>query len=261
MSDPREPLDTPSGGETEVDLPEDDIDDGSGEGDQPEDGLEPENEEADQPDPQELQLRQQQRRSRAAETITNLRGRAQNAETEIASLRRELNELRNRPAPIDPMAAQRELEAENARLEMMSPAEQARYFYQKGQQETRVALAQQQFLAQDSQDRRDYAALKRDIPAATRLETQVEATLQQLRQQGIFGIGREDILKNLLGDEVLSRSRQGVGRARQDGQRRIRQQTTQPAQGRGDVARGAPTRTQRDADRALLQSVTGDSLF
>lgn len=259
MSDPREPLEP--GGDAELDTPDPQAIDDGGDGDD----LEPELDDVgldDEPEPEpEPQDAQPRRRGRAAETITSLRTRAQTAEAERQALERRLAALENRPAPVDPMAAQRELEAENARLAMMSPEEQGRYWYQKGQQETQRALAQHQLLTADSQDRRDYAALKREVPAATRLETQVEATLQNLRNQGIYAIGREAILNALVGAEVLQKSRRQAPQARQNGQRRIQRQTTNPANPRGDVPRGRPRQDQRQADIDLLRSVTTDAVF
>ncbi len=256
-----DPADAPGGvsDDTEIDLENQEADDES-----PEDqGGEDEADEADvdaddggdaDADAEE-ETRHVNRRSRP--------GRAERAETQLRDLRgsverleRELEASRRQPTPppVDPMARQREVEAENALLAGMGPEEQGRYWFQKGQEETRRMVAQTQFQTADAQDKRDFAQLQREFPGAAQYAAEVERTLEAARSRGRWALTREDIFNSLYGKAGRERTARQAPRQRADARRRVASQTTRPGSGRGDVARGGGGRSQEDQDLRFLRN-------
>lgn len=189
-------------------------------------------------------------------TIRNLRSELQAERAERAKLAQQIEALSTRfsQPPVDPAAQARAAREEQERLELMSPQEVARYYYEKGQQEHRQQLLQVQITTADSMDRQNYATLKAQLPAASRLETQVEQLLRTERAAGNYRFTRQDILRYLVGQEVLEKRASVLPRQQRQGARRVAGQTTRPNGGRGDVARqDRAGRSQDDADAALLR--------
>lgn len=257
MSDPRNPLveDVELEIEEEIDgeIPDgDEIGDAAG--DEAGEGVD-----GAEGDEEEGQARDVAPRARSRETIKALRERAQTAEraaAEVDNIRRELQELRSRPAPFDPAAAARAAAEEQERVRQMLPDEVARYYADKTQQEVRQQLAQFQLQNFDQQDSAAFGALRRSNSAAERLAPQVDALLRQRRAQGMYDLGREQIFTYLYGQEMLSRANRAAPGQRRAAARRIAGQSTQPGTPRGGVARGPANG--RDADAEMLQRITLD---
>lgn len=252
MSDPR----NEGGGEPLS--PGDDLPDDSEEFDLAEDFAE--DEDAEAPPPADDQLAEpepeRRQRNRASDTIRNLRERAQKAEAE-RDVYRNLQQPQPQPRTPqpDPQAEQQRRALEYQRISMLPPEEQVAALDRMNEQRVQQQVALARLEAFDMNDRSNYQSLQARIPAAARLATQVEQTLQAQRAQGVYNFSREQIFKYLLGEEMMSRATQGGERQRRQGQARVQRQTVRPGGSRGDVATGSNRSRGDDADRRLLQSI------
>lgn len=200
-------------------------------------------------DEEEGQARDVGRQGRGRETIRNLRQRAQAAEQradqERQEFQRQLNELRTQIGQRQPSAADlaREEAEEQARIELMTPAQVARYYAEKSERRIAQALQANQFQTQDRIDKQAFDALASGNPLLARVAPRVEQVLASERQQG-RNTDRLIVAKFILGDELLSRRAAQLPRQRAGAQRRVAGQTTRPANGAGDGQR--PTGRQGD---------------
>lgn len=258
MSDPRLPLEEDTGDLGEIEENED-IGGDADEGD-PEDTADAEAEapdkDAEDEDQSQRVARQPSRRERQA---AHWRTRAENTERELSTLRRELDEIRNRPAqqPVDPYAQQRAQEAETQRLANMTYEERVDYLRAKDRQDVASALQGIEFRMADRADKTAWDASTRDSAARARLSNEVERTLQAERARG-RNADREVIYKYLRGEELDRAEREGrgnVNRQRQAANGRVRRQTVRPVSGRGDTGRSGGG-NRMDADERLLRGIT-----
>lgn len=252
------PQDDPAEAE-DLDL---DLSDDQGEGDEPEleDGEgDPEPDEGDGEG--EDEPRPAARQSRP--------GRNQRLRAENERLHREMAELRGRvdgisqsvrqPQPDYSAQRQRQEQEFWAALETMTPAEAARAAYQRAQGEFGQALRMQQMSVEDRIDKQAYDAQRTTSTVHQRYADRVEAVIAQERARGNVGITRDAVLKYLLGEDAIARANKAAGGQRQQAQRRVRQQTVQPASGRGDGARG--TRAAPDSLEAARARVRNQPLW
>lgn len=198
--------------------------------------------EDEDPDARQGQTRDVGRQGRGRDTIRNLRQRAQEAERTLAAERdatnRRFAELETRIGQRQPSAADlaREEAEEQARVELMSPAQVARYFAEKSERRIAQALQGQQFQVHDRIDKQAFEAQVQANPLLARVAPKVEQVLQQERAAG-RNTDRIIVAKYLLGDEMLSRRNSQLPRQRAGAQRRVAGQTTRPAGGAGDGQR------------------------
>lgn len=259
MSDvPRDPPE--EGGEDDLENPE--IDE-SGQGDEilgddaDDEAVPAEEDEGSQESQREVrQTRGESRQARLSREASELRERLARAEGERDALR----QTGQRQPQFDPQAQARADAEFYQSLESMSHIDAMRAVENRATQRIGMAMQQQRIQDQDNLDRRDFAVLSRTDRNAARFKAQVDDTAQRILAMGQVP-NREEILNNLVGREVRERSARILPQQRRAAAARVAQQTTRPAGGRGDVARGAGrARNQDEADEALLRSVTLEDL-
>lgn len=241
--------------DTEGGIDEGEIDEADGEGD----GV------ADGGDEEEGQTRDVARGGRGRDTIKQLRVRAQEAErardAERQEFQRRLTEIETRqraPQQISPEEQARRQAEEQARLEMMTPAEVARYFAEQTERRVAAAVGSIQFQTADQIDRQAFEAEARSNPLLRPIKDKVESLLQQERAQG-RNTNRLIVAKYVLGDELMTRHSQRAPQQRRAANGRVQRQTTTPANGGGD-ARREGGRQGDDSYEAALRRVRGVSL-
>ena len=215
--------------------PDDADDDG---GDEPE----PEPEGGDEPQPA---ARPAARGGRAAQTIRQLRERAQRAERELAA----------RGQSQQPNAAdqQARYEADEAKkLQAATEAEQlgaagavAKYWHDRTLRETQGVT---QFSANQSferEDAREFRLLQREIPAYGKVADFVEDTIAKARQRGDFSLTREAVAKYRIGELAIKRAQNGGGQRTHAALSRQRNTVRPPA---GGSDQPAPRRGARKAE-------------
>ncbi len=165
--------------------------------------------------------------------------RFQRLANDNAGLRQELEQLRRSREQEAQRAAQQQQQwdeqAWNDRLAVMTPEEQARAMWQRGQwelQQQQQRTNQQLFLMRDQLAFEAKATVN---PVYARYQNEVERVFVERMQQG-RGLAREDILRNILGERALSTANRSTTKARKQGQRRIEAQTTRPSNSRGDAS-------------------------
>lgn len=194
-----------------------------------------------------------------AATPRNLRRRAQEAERERDDARRQLQDVSARQANLearlanDPGAQARSAAEEAERLAIMTPAEVGRYFYQKGLNETRQALFQQQFQTHEAFDKRKYDEAARTSKLHQRYHKEVDDVLRAERAQN-RNPDREDILNHLIGRDVRDRAGRAAPVQRRQAQARVAGQQARPGGARGDAPAGRrPAAGTYEADLALIE--------
>ncbi len=230
-----------------IDEPDPTIDDTEEGADEPE--PEPD---ADEPEPEP-----EPRRSRGGETIRSLRSRAQSAERANAEYERRLAalETRQQQPAMDPQAAAREEQAFRESLRNMLPDEAALAVADRSERKMQAQIFQARLEGFDQADKSRYEALKATNRAAARLETQVETLLAQNRATGDYKFGRMDVFDLIRGRELRTQGPAAAATQRRNGAARVAAQTTRPASGRGDVARGGGGRTQDEQDEAMMRQI------
>jgi hypothetical protein len=140
----------------------------------------------DEPEPEEPAAPRQRRQSEGGDAgeLQRLRNERQVAQFRVEAAQRA-------------QFAQQEFE----QFLQLSTEDQQRYWHQK-------AMLQ----ASDQADSAAFDQLKRRDPDARRHAKQVEATLAQVRQQGVYP-SREVVLNNILGQEMRARRARGLGRS------------------------------------------------
>lgn len=256
MSDPRLPQEEGEDDLGEIEENPDQVDDGSGETEEVETTADAGTQEGDSTGQDQGQTRNVGRRERAGDTIQRLRARAQTAEDRLAEFERRFAVLEQQPRtpPVDPLAQQRQLEAERERVAQMMPHEAAEYWANKTRQETSQQMLTLQLQMLDGRDEANFNALRASNPEAARLASAVEADVRQLRAAGIYQFGRLDAFYRRLGQEWMEKATRAAPRQRAAAQQRVAGQRTQPGNGRGDVVRTGGNRA--DADEALLRGAT-----
>lgn len=246
MSDPRDPIEG-----TEADLGPEDTDDEIAEADALEEVDAGDDLGDKEAEGEEERVGAEPRQSRREPREQSLSRRLAEERGAREALQRRVDELSQRPAAVDPQAAARAAAEEAAREELMTPAELVRHYHQKAQQETRQMMAVAQFQNFEAQDRRAYADLKRNEPAAVRLEKEVEGLLATERAAGNYRFTRENAFDYCRGKELREKRSAVLPRQRAAAQRRVAGQTTRPVRGTGDMARGG--QGGGDPDEALLR--------
>lgn len=220
-------------------------------------GEEPPPEDLDQPEPEAAA--EERRPSRAQSRIQRLqqeRDEARRQAAEAEGYRRALEQRNQQAAPVDPYAQQRAEQEFLASLQQMDPYQAAIAIRDRERAQVGNALVQMQRDNAERLDRMEFNSLVRTDAEARRLAPEVERLVSQARAGGDYQTTRQTVYELLYGREALARRQGLVPRQRAQAQRRVAQQTTRPASGRGDVATGGRVRDQGSADEALLRGVT-----
>jgi hypothetical protein len=172
------------------------------------------------------------RRNSANETIRELRARAQEEKAHRERLDRELMEIkaaqqaaRQQPSP----------EQEQERLAMMTPEERMEYKLSKTINELNRTQALTNFRNEDRADKALFDAKATADKVYKKYADKVEAErVRQMRENNMV-IPREELLKWIVGQDVLTNRGKKVEKAAARGQDNIRRNTAPVANGKGNT--------------------------
>ncbi len=172
------------------------------------------------------------RRNRANETIRELRARAQENEERIRTFERELMEIKAREQARQ-QAEDPNREAE--RLELMTPDERADYKLNNALNTIRREQALTTFRVQDEADKARFdAKATADKVYAKYAERVEQARLKYMREQNTV-IPREELLKHMVGDDVLRNRGRNTAKQTAQGRQNIQRQQAPLANGKGNA--------------------------
>jgi len=219
-------------------------------GDEPEEPDQPEDQpETDQPPltAQDQVVEPPQRPSRRDNRIQSLTERIRERDTELADVRRRLDELTRTVQQPRPQGESPEQRAQ--RRALLTPQEQMQEDLRES--EARVTQIVQSTQAQNAEfaDRTAFQAQCAVNPLYAKYAPKVEGKLAELRTQG-SNVSREAILRWMIGDAAIARmsSKEGKKEVR-DAQTRVRRQTVRPPGGGSDTA--ATRRREESLERRL----------
>lgn len=243
--------------EVERELPDDQDDTGDGDDTEREDGGggddeadDPAELSGDDPDDGEQDVDEPTRKpSRAAQRIQRQQAAVREANERAARLEREVAELRGH---VQARTQTETVEQEQARLALMTPEERSEYRLTKATEQNRRDMANLQMRLEDTADRSAFEAKATIDPVYRRHAAEVEQRLTALRQQG-QNIGREHLLRYIVGEKALARAAKDGNRHQRRGKEAIERERVKPGGGRGDVQ----TRRGKEADtpRKRLEGV------
>jgi hypothetical protein len=217
----------------------------------------PEEEPGEPAEPSEHEPPPRQSRQQRRDERTRLRLRE--VEEENRRLREQLIAPRQ-PAyqPPDPYR-QHELERQEfERVSQMPFEEQARYWPRKAEERMTAQLNLGRREIADMIDRNSFDQYKASNAIARKYADQVEQALHAMQNRGLNPT-RKEVLAILAWPEIERQMERQTTRQRQNGQRRIASQTTQPGTGRSTAASPRQGRSNEPSaadDEALLKSVT-----
>lgn len=193
-------------------------------GDEAETGQEPSDEEA----------QERVDGGRRARRIQALRREAQENRERASRLERELSEERQRrQQPAQPQGPQEESEdAFRARCALMEPEARIMATLERSETRHRREMFISQLRTADAVDKAQYDARAAYDPRYKKYAPQVEALIQQERQQGRYP-SREQVISFVIGQAVLNNPTKD--KQRDKGRENIRRETTRADSGRGDV--------------------------
>lgn len=227
--------------EVERELPDDENDPGDGDdaersdgGGGDDEGADPAELSGDEPDDGEQDVDEPTRRkpSRSEARIQRLAAERAADRAEKEQLRRELAELRG---TVNARTQNETVEQEGARLALMTPEERSEYRLTKATEQNRRDMANLRMSLEDTSDRSAFEAKATIDPVYRRHAAEVEQRLTALRQQG-QNIGREHLLRYIVGEKALERARKDGNRHERRGKEAIERERVKPGNGRGDVA-------------------------
>ena len=198
-------------------------------------------------------------RRRASDAIQTLRRENQALREQTARLEGRFTELaQQRSPPSGPTAEQVAAQEaqERAQLELMLPAEVARYYHDKTMRTVQQQMQAQAFNTWDMSDLAAFRSQTATDPLARKYERQVEDLLRSERAAG-RNSSRETILNFLIGRDARAKAQAAAGKQGKTAQGRVNGATGRvapPAQGAD--ARGARERAERDSLEARLRNVT-----
>lgn len=218
----------------EIDPPElDDLDDAP-EPDEPETDP-PE----DDPDPGEAEpepIAAEKSRRPASEVIrAEKRGRKE-AEERATRLEREMAELRTMVTQPRMSEAEiyRQQQAEQERLQLMSPEERIDYRAQQTEIRLRNEMQQVRFQSAETADKAAFSAFAQSNPLAKKYASQVEAEFAKRLAAG-KPVERDVILKHLVGTAILERAASASTKQGKAGKARVAAAEGRPARAGGDT--------------------------
>jgi hypothetical protein len=186
----------------------------------------------------------------AADTIRELRARAQRAEADAAAERA----LRSHtPAPtVDHAAIAAE---ERRRLEEMSDVDRAMYVQNRSNNQTQIALQQLRLEMQIENDKR---LLRDEItanPEFSRYEDIVEREFNACIQKG-QPRSRIELLNQAIGNEIRTKRGSAIGKAKRAADKTTQRETTKPVSARSGVS-GSPGKAAESPGEILRRRLEG----
>lgn len=180
---------------------------------------------------QEVDDEQVRRPSRA-------QARFQKLANETRELKAELERIRTERTTSQTAETTRQTEAqERERLSQMDPEQRLEYLIAKQSNQHRSELQQLRFEMADSADKTAFESMAARNPVASKLRTEVEERLAELRRGGTTA-PRETVLKYLIGERALANAGRAKGKAQRAADVNRVRQTGKPSAARGDVSGG-----------------------
>ncbi len=190
------------------------------------------------------------RRNRANETIRELRARAQENEERVRTFERELMEIK---AERQARQQQEDPNREAERLALMTPEERADYKLNNVVNALRREQALTAFKVQDESDKARFDAKAAADKVYAKYADRVEqARLKYMREQNTV-IPREELLKHMVGEDVLKNRGRNTAKATQQGRQNIQRQQAPLANGKGNTQ--ANRRGAQDTPAKRLEGV------
>jgi hypothetical protein len=173
--------------------------------------------------------------------------RFQRLANENAELKRRLDGIERRPAPVQQPQEESE-EQFAARISLLPPDERMEARYARSERRNEARLNAMHVQNTVTADKLSYDAKAAADSKFKRYAPEVEAKHAELMAAGQF-VPRETVLKFLIGERVLANmGTKEVKGQRQAAQRRVRAQETRPASGRSDAGRPQERRAGNEAD-------------
>ena len=193
--------------------------------DEPEEDVEPE--EDDEPPPARQPTRGENRVAAATRAAKEAKAEAALARQELALLRQQQQQPRG------------ETQAQvNERLAQMEPWERTEYL-------TTQRLNQIEWNANERADKAAFKMVCMSDPVASRMESEVEARLTQMRASGQT-VDRETLYTFMLGERAKANKGRATGKAQRTATANRERQQARPSNSRGDATPG--DRRSRNAD-------------
>jgi hypothetical protein len=189
---------------------------------------EPEDAEDDEVDAAPEKPEREAKPARSSGRVQRLAEERKRLSEELATARREADELRRRI----PAQQAEDPRVEQERLALMSPEDRSAYQLDKALRANRAETQQMLFQMQQNQDKTAFDLKAKDDPVYRRFAADVEREYQKVISQGRYA-PREDILKYLVGQRALEKRGQpnakaAMSRAKQAGK---------PVSAKGDAPR------------------------
>jgi hypothetical protein len=184
--------------------------------------------------------------------------RQQTLANENRQLRQQLDELRGVHPAAPPAVAQPQTETDEqfeARIQLLGFEDKMEARYRRDRQLQNAQMASTRIETAIAQDRANYQAKAAKDKRFERWGERVEAEFERRRQLGQL-VSREDILKWMLGDRLVSGDDAPVRKARQRAKDRVDRQTTRPSNAGSDVSASRRGRlNEREARARRLDGV------
>ena len=202
-------------------------------------------------EPRPAPRRDRGRRERLAERVRQSNERIERLERELQATR----QVQQAPR-VDPYEQARRDEAERQHVANLPYEQQGLYWAQKSEQRVAAALQQQRADISDQIERSAWESRCASDPMRRRYADRVEAALATY-QSGQARPPREAVYRYLLGEDIDKKRSADNGKQRQQAARRVRSQTTQPANGRSDAPRERGHESGDNSLEALRRRVYG----
>lgn len=196
-------------------------------------------EEVDQPDLAEAHSQERPDAGRASARIKSLDRRLRDAEEREKAANRRIDELlkARQPQPAAPDLIPKESAEQRAqRRSSLTPEERVSEDLRESEARITQQMRGMQLSNWDQNDRTLFESKAVNDPRYKRFMAKVEQEFQRIRSEG-GGAAREAILRYLIGDEYLARPI-GSSKQRADAGKRLKANTTRPANTRGDTNAG-----------------------
>lgn len=188
------------------------------------------------------------RPSRAQTRIQRLARETREANERATRLEREMAELRAAQRP--QQAAGETPEARAARRALLSPEEAMREDLRESEARINSQLQTLAVQQRDARDETAYNGILRDAPHLRKYAPEVDKMLREMQAQGQWA-PREALLDIAVGRAVRQAAAKRGPDARKEGQRKIAQQRTKPANTRGDTAPDRGRQSSNSLERRL----------
>lgn len=197
-------------------------------------GVQDGEEEEGEGDEEQVDAAPPRRANRAQTRIQSLTQTVAQEKAERQRIERELQELRAEQRRAQQPQGESP-EARAARRALMDPMEVMREDQRESEARMQALLQRQLAESRETNDRLAYQSVLRDAPQLKKYDAEVEKVRLENQANGSF-VPREVILDYVIGRAARTQAATKAPKARQEGQRRVQQQTVRPARAAGDTA-------------------------